>query len=372
MPSRKLPSRPDIQHYKNQAKALLKSYRLGDPEAVARVRRHHPGLRKDGRTPTAVLADAQWVIAREHGFESWPKFAGHIAASDAAIQLEITTAEINLCVFMRDGRFAATSAEGNAVRVWDARTGRSMRAFEEGGANVWGLAATGDAGRILIGGRDGAARLFDVESGQLLRTLSGHRSLVRCVDLSADSRLALTGEMRDPRVRLWDVEAERCTQMLDGHTDGIYDVAFDPTGRRALSGSRDTTLRLWDLANGRCPRVFEGHTYHVHSVAWRVDGRRALSCSQDIRLWDLENGRCLRVFTGHTQTIRSVAWSPDYQQAVSAAHDRTVRVWDVESGACRHVFEGHSAGVVTAVWSSTGRRIHSCDWNGEMRTWPVG
>src|SRR5204863_2804181 len=116
--------------------------------------------------------------------------------------------------------------------------------------------------------------------------LSGHRSLVRCVDLSADSRLALTGEMRDPGVRLWDVEAERCTRTFDGHTDGVYDVAFDPARRRALSASRDTTVRLWDLASGRCLRVLEGHTYHVHATASRDDGRRALSCSQDIRLWD--------------------------------------------------------------------------------------
>ena len=270
---------------------------------------------------TFALADAQWVIAREHGFESWPKFVRHLEQAAAApgegtaapvvvTQLEITTAEINLCAFMRDGRRAVTSAEGNSVRLWDVETGRCLRAFDEGGVNVWGLAATADGRQVLIGGRDGTARLMDAESGERLRALTGHRSLIRCLDLSPDARVALSGEMRDPRVRLWDVEAERCVRLLDGHTDGVYDVALDRTGRRALSGSRDTTVRLWDLESGRCVRVLEGHTYHVHSVAWSDDGRRALSCSRDVRLWDLDTGECLRIFKGHTQTIRSVAWSP--------------------------------------------------------------
>jgi WD40 repeat protein len=361
-------------------------YRAGDREALSRINQGHPHLRK--RTPGAALrttfglADAQWVIAREHGFESWPKFVSHLrqviagpgegmAAPVVVTQLEITTAEINLCTFMRDGRRAVTSAEGNSVRVWDVETGRCLRAFDDGGVNVWGLAATTDGRLVLIGGRDGTARLMDAESGQLLHSLTGHRSLIRCLDLSPDARVALSGEMRDPRIRLWNIEAERCVQAFDGHTDGIYDVALDRTQRRALSGSRDTTVRLWDLESGRCLRVLEGHTYHVHSVVWSDDGRRALSCSLDVRLWDLDTGQCLRVFRGHTEVIRSVAWSHDQRRAVSASHDGTVRVWDLESGTCQRVLEGHSVGVLKAVWSSNGRRIYSCDWNGGIRSWDV-
>lgn len=386
MSSRELPARPSLEQYKKQAKDLLKSYRAGNGEALARVGQHYlparKRVRKAGPRSPFGLTDAQWVIAREHGFESWPKFAKHLgqavhpstdgnAAPVVVTQLEITTAEINLCTFMRDGRRVATSAEGNSVRVWDVGTQRCLRAFDEGGVNVWGLTATADGRLALIGGRDGTARLMDAEGGALLHTLHGHRSLIRCVDMSPDARMALSGEMRDPRMRLWDIEAERCVQVFDGHRDGIYDVAFERTLRRALSGSRDTTVRLWDLASGRCVHVLEGHTYHVHSVAWSDDGKRALSCSQDIRLWNLETGECLRVFRGHTEVIRSVAWSADQRRAVSASHDRTVRVWDIESGMCLQVLEGHPVGVLTAVWSANDRRIYSCDWHGGIRSWDL-
>src|SRR5438876_6692473 len=71
MPARKLPVRPDLDQYKKQAKELLAACKSGDAVALARVAVHHRGSR-------LTLADAQFVIAREHGFDSWPKFSRHI------------------------------------------------------------------------------------------------------------------------------------------------------------------------------------------------------------------------------------------------------------------------------------------------------
>jgi hypothetical protein len=78
-----LPARPNLEQYKKQAKELLESYRSGDADALRRVEQHHvhssKAVRAERGAPALVLADAQLVIAREHGFESWPKFAKHIA-----------------------------------------------------------------------------------------------------------------------------------------------------------------------------------------------------------------------------------------------------------------------------------------------------
>jgi ankyrin repeat protein len=101
MDAKKLPARPHLEQYKKQAKELVKAWKAGDVQAVRRIRENHPrfgkiadddvsggtrdsfGRRKSGSKTAALqmgLADAQWVIAREHGFESWAKFAKHIGA----------------------------------------------------------------------------------------------------------------------------------------------------------------------------------------------------------------------------------------------------------------------------------------------------
>jgi hypothetical protein len=84
MQTKELPFRPSLEQYKKQAKDLLKGHKSGDLQALQRVKNNHPRLGKvaDAELQTArlILADAQLVIAREHGFESWPNFAKHIDA----------------------------------------------------------------------------------------------------------------------------------------------------------------------------------------------------------------------------------------------------------------------------------------------------
>jgi ankyrin repeat protein len=74
MPERTLPDHPNLDQYKKQAKDLLRECRDRSSAALARVHAHHP----DGAQASVALTAAQLVIAREHGFESWPKFAAHI------------------------------------------------------------------------------------------------------------------------------------------------------------------------------------------------------------------------------------------------------------------------------------------------------
>ena len=70
--SRLLPSRPDLEQQRNQAKELLKRFAAGDVESRARVRAALPDKRQ------ITLADAQFVVAREYGFVNWVALKRHI------------------------------------------------------------------------------------------------------------------------------------------------------------------------------------------------------------------------------------------------------------------------------------------------------
>jgi ankyrin repeat protein len=82
MDPKPLPAHPSLEQYKKQAKELLKAYRSADVESIRRVKRNHPRFEKLAEPGFDIgnfaLADAQLVIAREYGFESWPKFAKQI------------------------------------------------------------------------------------------------------------------------------------------------------------------------------------------------------------------------------------------------------------------------------------------------------
>lgn len=84
------PFRLDLDQQKKRAKELLRGLRAEEPEAVARFRAHHPQDRPGGPA-AACLADAQFVIARELGSQSWPKLRAHIEAMGRA-RIAIDTA----------------------------------------------------------------------------------------------------------------------------------------------------------------------------------------------------------------------------------------------------------------------------------------
>jgi len=75
MPTRELPARPNLEHLKNQASALLRDAEASQPEALARFNAYNVTKPK--------LADALHVIANEYGFDTWPKLKLHVEAQSS-------------------------------------------------------------------------------------------------------------------------------------------------------------------------------------------------------------------------------------------------------------------------------------------------
>lgn len=81
-PSRSLPSRPNLEYLRSEAKTLLADLRAGKPEAVKMFIAYLPAAKS--LKPAAVraagfrLADAQSVIARKSGFGNWPGLTRHV------------------------------------------------------------------------------------------------------------------------------------------------------------------------------------------------------------------------------------------------------------------------------------------------------
>jgi len=79
---RELPSEPNLEQLRIQAKELLKAHKSRDAEAIPRIKESHPRFTDKSsehiRDAKLRLSDAQLVIAREYGFDSWPKLKAHV------------------------------------------------------------------------------------------------------------------------------------------------------------------------------------------------------------------------------------------------------------------------------------------------------
>lgn len=139
-----LPSRPDLDHLKRQAKALLADYRRGVPEAIARFRRilpHAMGGDTAAR-PDLRLHDAQSCIARDYGFISWADLKAFVEASRAQAAVRAPAAAFCRLAYAGDVAGGTGRARPNAA----ARLLAEHPALPQ--TDPWIACAVGDAATV--------------------------------------------------------------------------------------------------------------------------------------------------------------------------------------------------------------------------------
>jgi WD40 repeat protein len=251
-----------------------------------------------------------------------------------------------------------------------------------------------DGRRLVTGGRDGTARIWDADSGRELFCLRGHRSHVMTVAYAPNGQWLVTGST-DGTAKIWNAATGRELRTLHGqHTGPVWAVAVTSDSQRVITGNQDSTIRVWNAGSGQELLTFNKHlppwllwtstvgllsppqaqwlavaasvgyrtragqTGPVLSVAVTSDGKRLVTGSYDgrVKLWDAVTGRELVNFHGHVDRVNCVAVTPDGKRLLTGSHDNTARVWDLGTGKELHLFRTFGYFVSVAV-TPDGKRI---------------
>ena len=158
---------------------------------------------------------------------------------------------------------------------------------------------------------------------------------------------------------------------LRGHGGPVRALAISPDGKRAVSGSFDTSAIRWSLDRNVAVQVMRFHDGAVNAVAYLNDGRIATAgADAHIAIWTPGRQAPDEVLNGHTGPIVDLAVSPDGKTLASASWDRTVRLWPIGGGAAR-VLQGHTQNVNGVDFTPGSKRLVSVGYDASLRIWPL-
>lgn len=251
-----------------------------------------------------------------------------------------------------DGRLLATGGAAKVARVWDVQTGLLVRELKGPGPavtersfgpdstyevedRITSLAFDPEGKRLATTGEDGFVRLWSIADGRLLDSHEDGYVVYGAAFSPAGDRLGYVNNSTrylESSVMLWNLATGDVGALVDGiqHDGTIGGFRFRPDGQGMVSWGNGT-MRVWSLAPGEAPVAsWQGGS----DAAWSPDGAvMAVGAETGAALRDPETGEVQRTLaSGIEAPVRRLEYSPDGALLAGFTGDNTLVVWDVATG----------------------------------------
>jgi WD40 repeat protein len=305
-----------------------------------------------------------------------------VSEAEASLRLALPSMRVNRLyeghtdkvysvVFSPDGTKLASASNDGTAKVWDIESGEVIREFKVDAGLTYAVFNPSGT-HLSISTKNGHILTFDVADGTPIHDIEAHDGVVWWLAYSPDgSRIASAGA--DNVARVWDSVTCELLLTLEGHLVELSSVAYSPDGTKIATASYDQTVRIWDSATGELLFRLTGHSGGVTGVAFSPDGTRLATACTDrfIRMWDMATGELLMSIPGHRDWVYSIVFTKNGSMLFSTSSDRTIRSWDTTYGRPDLLLRGHSDQVFSVAISPDENFIATASQDATVRLWDI-
>ena len=256
--------------------------------------------------------------------------------------------------------------EGNLARIWDVNTGQILitieghkefvnsAVFSPDGTKVATCSGTSDTNA-----KDKTAKVWDSTTGKEIISFEGHASGVNSIIFSSDSTKLLTGGY-DHCAILWDLSTGQQILKCSEPNCDILDVALSPDSKKIITfGKGKSPFIIWDAVTGKTVKVLDSaaNDSFFHSAFFSTSGK-ILAFSgimNELKLWDTENNQIIHTYkiSPFFTSYNHVTFSND-ESKVFAATSNAIVIWNTDSEKYVKTVGGHSAKIPCLAYSPDG------------------
>jgi WD40 repeat protein len=247
---------------------------------------------------------------------------------------------VNAIDFTDDGRHLVSASDDHTLKIWDLQTGQTVRTLTGHSGHVRMVKVVTNKDQAVSGAEDGLIKVWDLQVGQEIgphisfNVPEGFRYYHFKFAFSSNGHYAIAatdGDIFRRTFEGWDLQTGR--KLLRTLAEKVVTT---PDSLSAIFVARSGDLEIWNLRTGREEYTLGGHKRGraMKTIVCTADCQHLISSSSDdtVRVWNLQTGREVCTFLGHLASPHALAITSDSRYVVSAATDQTVKVWELQTG----------------------------------------
>lgn len=220
----------------------------------------------------------------------------------------------------------------NSISVWDVNSGELVKSIGHHEKEILSLAFNSNGRTIASGSQDKTLKVWDFETGKEYKAIQSEGLVLSVTIDKQDKYLAYGGS--DNSVTLIDLYTYEEIYKLQ-HKAWVRDIVFSRDGNILASAGNDRKIYITDLNNNYDTDILEKHKGWIYGLDFSADGKYIASSSEkkELFIWQIENRSHFRDFPVKGEgTIVDVAFDPNGKNLASASHyESKIDLWDVSS-----------------------------------------
>lgn len=330
--------------------------------------------------PSGIIATGDYL----GNVKIWDLATAQLNQELHAHKTPITSLDIS-----HDGKTLLTASEDAVATIWDL-TKTTNGQHLVGHLSQINTACFLDESIILTGSNDKTISAWNIQTGEITKTLLGHKGRVvdiktmqgeaKFITASTDGEIIIWNSQTlteidrfaidkseiikvdihnnmlvplhlDQQISVWDIVEQKKTETINISSTPILAAHVCNSDNFILTGDGDGLIKKHQLDNGDLIQLFQGHEKKITQITSSLDGQKIATTGDDklIKVWNNRTGELLHTLEGHKSSVHSLSFSEDGNFLYSGGKDKMIKRWNLGSGLEINSFKAHSADITDLI-----------------------